>query len=103
MTKIEKIEKENRLVNELKAILDKNANFVRPLSEFWKGCSIKECVLVNQYGLWLSSEGSSCIGGYNAIDYYQDFIHPIIKDFMKENGLMLEWYDCGTPVMIFND
>jgi hypothetical protein len=93
---------ERALCNKLKDILDKNANFVKPLSEFWKGCTREQCSLVGYYGLWLSGEGSSQIDGEYVLDYYADKVHDKLQKFMDENNLHVEWYDCGTPVILFD-
>ena len=99
MEKIKQLELD--LVKELKSILDSDANFCRPLSDFWKGCSQEECHIVGTFGIWFSGEGGSCIDGYFAADYYQDYIHNKIEDFMQKHKLHLGWYDCGTPMMLF--
>jgi hypothetical protein len=96
--------KEIQLVNELKDILDEDANFVRPLSEFWKNCSKDQCSLVNHFGLWLSGEGGSKIDGEYAAHYYDSDLYygsPRLKEFMDKHDLRVYWYDCGTPVLIF--
>lgn len=49
---MEIIEKEKRLVNELKTIMDSDANFVKPFSEFWKDCSPEQAP--GAYGLYRS-------------------------------------------------
>lgn len=99
MEKIKQLELD--LVKELKLILDVDSNFARPLSDFWKGCTQEECHIVGTYGIWFSAEGGSCIEGYNAVDYYQDFIHEKFKEFMKKHKLHLSWWDCGTPMLLF--
>jgi hypothetical protein len=92
---------EKELTEKFKILLDKNANFARPLSEFWKGCSVKECCLVGIYGIWFSAEGSSCISKQNIVDYYNDFVHPDVRKFLKDNNMYLSWYDCSTPIILF--
>lgn len=98
--------KENELVNKLKEILDPDANFVKPLSEFWKGVSKDECELVDHYGVWISGEGGSQIDGEYAAHYYNSDLHygsPQLKEFMDKHDLRVYWYDCGTPVLLFKE
>lgn len=98
---------ENELIEKLKTILDPENNFAKPLSDFWKGCSKFQCPFVyGHYGIWLSGEGGSTIDGEHAA-YYYDYEtshgHTKLRKFMKENGLKLRWYDCATPILIFEN
>jgi hypothetical protein len=96
-------EREVKMAKELKEILDPDANFVRPLSEFWKGCTKEQTLSVGHYGLWLSGEGGSMIDGDYAAYYYDKVLnegHKKLKDFMIKWNLKLRWHDCGTPILI---
>ena len=97
-------QRELKMVEEFKQLLDADANFVRPLSDFWKGCT-KEQVpgIFGTYGLWLSGEGGSMIDGEYAAYYYDKELskgHAKIQDFIIGNNLELTWFDCGTPMLI---
>jgi hypothetical protein len=97
---------EEALVLNLKTILDKDHNFARPLSEFWKGCTKEQTCAYNHYGVWFSGEGSTTISGDYAAYYYDYTLnggHPLLQEFMKQYDLKLYWYDCGTPFLIFKD
>lgn len=99
------VEKELELTNIMKSMLDKDANFVKPFSEFWRGCSPTEIPgIYGLYGLWLCGEGSSKINGKNVADYYDKETFEGIKElknFMKKYGLYLDWYDPGTIMVLF--
>ena len=75
-------------------------NFVKPLSEFWKGCPNDP--MFNTYGLWISGEGGTLMkDGCYAVDYNSKFqVHPDVEEFMKFHGLELNWYDPGTAMLI---
>ena len=102
---MEIIEKEKELVNELKTIMDSNANFVKPFSEFWKDCSPEQAPgAYGLYGLWLSGEGTSKINGKNVADYYNKDTFSgsaDMKKFMNKYNLYLSWYDPGTIMVLF--
>lgn len=101
----EMMRKEEELVLELKAIMDEDANFVKPFSEFWRGCSPAQAPgAFGLYGLWLSGEGRSKIRGKNVADYYNEKTFEgssDMKKFMKKHGLYLDWYDPGTIMVLF--
>ena len=44
--------RELKMVEDFKKLLDSDANFVRPLSDFWKGCKPKDTMAYGLYGLW---------------------------------------------------
>lgn len=99
------VEKELELTNIMKSMLDKDANFVKPFSEFWRGCSPTQAPGVyGLFGLWLSGEGGSKINGKKVADYYDQNTFegsPEMKSFMKKHGLYLDWYDPGTIMVLF--
>ncbi len=102
ITKLKKYEEE--LTLSLKCILDKDANFVRPLSEFWKGCTPDETPLFGCYGLWISGEGGSKINGQDVANFHDPKTFRgsyEMKKFMEDHNLYLEWYDPGTIVIFF--
>ena len=78
----------------------KGCNFVKPLSEFWKGCP--DDPMYNTYGLWISGDGGTLMkDGSYAVDYnVNNQVHPDIKAFMKFYDLDLEWYDPGTAMLL---
>lgn len=99
------VEREIFMVKELLTILDYPA-FVKPLSEFWKGCNRETCPLVGIYGVWLSGEGGSMIDDEYAAYYYDKELskgHPKLQKFMKKHNLKLRWFDCGTPILLFEE
>lgn len=96
-------ETEKQITEDFKSLLDKDANFARPLSEFWKGCNRDECYLVGHYGVWFSGEGGSMIDRDYAAYYYFPTLYegsPKIKDFLNKWNLRVFWYDCGTCMLI---
>lgn len=97
-------QRELKMVEEFKNLLDADANFVRPLSDFWKGCTKDQLPgIFGEYGLWLSGEGGSMIDGDYAAYYYDKELsqgHAKIQDFIIGNNLELVWFDCGTPMLI---
>ena len=98
------LKKEKALAELLKEKMDTNANFVRPLSEFWKGSRPEDSGVYGCYGLWLSGEGGSCIKGQRIADYYDPLAFNGIdelKAFAKAYNMYLDWNDCGTPVLLF--
>ena len=94
---------ELKMATELKELLDEDANFVRPLSDFWNGCTKEQLPGVyGRFGLWLSGEGGSMIDGEYAADYYSKNntnVHEKLQDFVIANNLELVWFDCGTPLL----
>lgn len=101
----EMMRKEDELVLALKPLMDSDANFVRPFSEFWRGCSPTQAPgAYGIYGLWMSGEGSSKIRGKNVADYYDQETFEgseDMKKFMKKHGLYLDWYDPETIMVLF--
>ena len=99
------LKREKELCKVLKSLMDEDANFVKPYSEFWRNTTEKEFPIeFRQYGLWLSGEGSSKINGNNVADYYNDKTFDgsrELKNFMKKYNLTLEWYDSGTIILYF--
>lgn len=102
---IEMMRKEDELVLALKPLMDSDANFVRPFSEFWRGCSPAQAPgAYGIYGLWMSGEGGSKIHGKNVADYYDQATFKgtdDMKRFMEKHGLYLDWYDPGTIMILF--
>lgn len=92
------LKKEQELCNKLKSMMDTTANFVKPLSEFYKGTEFENKV----FGLWCSGEGKSCIDEIPIADYYNNYngINEL-KLFMKKYNLYLDWYDPGTIFIYF--
>ena len=97
--------RELKMVEGFKKLLDNDANFVHPLSDFWKGCKPKDTMAYGLYGLWFSGEGGTMIDGEYAAYYYDKALskgHAKIQDFIKEHDLELIWHDCGTPMLVIN-
>lgn len=105
MNTSEMMRKEEELVLALKTMMDENANFAKPFSEFWRGCSPAQAPgAFGLFGLWLSGEGGSKINGKNVADYYDQATFEgssEMKSFMKKHGLYLDWYDPGTIMVLF--
>lgn len=96
------IEKENEIVAILKTMLDSDANFARPLSEFWRGTGPNESSAWGLYGVWLSGEGGSCINGESVADYYGNYYGSKgFQEFCERHDLDIEWYDPGTLFLLF--
>ena len=99
------IEREKELCKILKTMMDSDANFAKPFSEFWRGCSPSQAPgAFGLFGLWLSGEGGSKINGKNVADYYDKETFEGIKElknFMKKYELYLDWYDPGTIMILF--
>ena len=95
---------ELKMAKQLKELLDADANFVRPLSDFWNGCTKEQLPGVHgQFGLWLSGEGGSMVDGEYAAYYYNKDntkVHEKLQDFVIANNLELIWFDCGTPFLV---
>ena len=103
--------RELKMVELFKKLLDNDANFVRPLSDFWKGCEPKDAMTYGLtmayglYGLCSSGEGGTMIDGEYAAYYYDKDLskgHAKIQDFIKKHDLELIWHDCGTPMLVIN-
>ena len=99
------IEHEKELCKILKTMMDEDSDFIKPLSEFWRGSSSEQVPgLFGLYGFWMSGEGGSKINGKNVADYYDNKNFngsPEMKSFMKKHELYLEWYDPGTIMVLF--
>jgi hypothetical protein len=98
-----RVTQENHLVEEMKRIMDTDANFAKPLSDFWKGCEPKDTMAYGLYGVWFSGEGGSMIDRDYAAYYYDKSLsegHPKLQELIKEHDLELIWHDCGTPMLV---
>lgn len=102
----EYIKREKEVVEAMKAIMDEDGLFVRPLSEFWRGSTFAETSAFGLYGLWLDGSGSSTINGKRIADYYNKRLFEgsnELKNFCKAHDLYLEWYDPETIMLLFKD
>ena len=97
-----KVEKEFELVELLKGLMDEGHNFVKPLSEFWRGSDKNECCVFGVNGLWITNECT--IHDKPVADYYNEDLFdgsPELKSFMRKYDLYLTWYDPETIFLEF--
>ena len=88
----------------LKSMMDKDNNFVRPLSDFWKNMKKDICPIVDCYGLWISGDGTSCINHKSIVDYYDTNLYhgcKQLQEFMNKHNMYLSWYDPSTALIFF--